>query len=106
MTRRLRVGLIGCGGGGRRRRGGRGEADRMISAAAGAGVTLATVFQRRFFPAAQRIRRAIDAGRLGRLTMGECFARLSRSRAYFDRDAWRGTWDAEGGGALMNQAVH
>ena len=82
------------------------ESDRMVDAADRAGITFATIFQRRFFPAAQRIRKAIDEGRLGRLTMGECFARLSRDRAYFARDAWRGRWDTEGGGALMNQAVH
>ncbi|MGH7912358.1 MAG: Gfo/Idh/MocA family protein [Candidatus Dormibacteraceae bacterium] len=83
-----------------------GEADRMVEAADRAGITFATIFQRRWFPAAQRIREAIDSGRLGRLTMGECFARLSRDRAYFARDAWRGQWDTEGGGSLMNQAVH
>ncbi|MFZ0214916.1 MAG: Gfo/Idh/MocA family oxidoreductase, partial [Candidatus Dormiibacterota bacterium] len=81
-------------------------ADRMVEAAERAGITFATIFQRRFFPASQRIRRAIDDGRLGRLTMGECFARLSRDRAYFDKDEWRGRWDTEGGGSLMNQAVH
>lgn len=83
-----------------------GEADRMVEAADRAGITFATIFQRRFFPAAQRIRKAIDEGRLGRVTMGECFARLGRDRAYFARDAWRGKWDTEGGGSLMNQAVH
>jgi predicted dehydrogenase len=82
------------------------EADRMIEAARAAGIKFGTIFQRRFFPAAQRIRRAIDDGRLGTVTLGECFARLRRDRAYFARDAWRGRWDTEGGGALMNQAVH
>lgn len=82
------------------------EADRMVEAADRAGIHFGTIFQRRWFPASQRIRHAIDEGRLGRLTMGECFARLKRDRAYFDKDDWRGTWDAEGGGSLMNQAVH
>ncbi len=82
------------------------DADRMIEAADRAGIKLGGIFQRRFWPAAQRIRRAIDDGKLGRLTMGECQARLARDRAYFARDAWRGKWATEGGGALMNQAVH
>jgi predicted dehydrogenase len=82
------------------------EADRMVEAAREAGIKFGTIFQRRFFPASQRIRRAIDEGRLGKVTLGECFARLHRDRAYFARDAWRGKWDTEGGGALMNQAVH
>jgi len=82
------------------------EADRMIEAARRAGIKFGVVFQRRFWPAAQRIKRAIDAGALGRLTLAECQVRLWRPPAYFARDAWRGTWATEGGGALMNQAVH
>lgn len=82
------------------------EADRMITAADRAGITFGVVFQRRFWPAAQRIRAAIDAGRLGRLTLGECAVRIWRSRDYFASDPWRGTWANEGGGVLMNQAIH
>ena len=29
-----------------------------------------------------------------------------RSQAYYDSGAWRGTWQLDGGGALMNQAIH
>src|SRR5260370_20647120 len=61
---------------------------------------------RRFFPAAQRMHAAIKEGRIGRITVAECVALLGRDREYFARDAWRGTWKGEGGGALMNQAVH
>jgi predicted dehydrogenase len=82
------------------------EADRMVEAADRADILFGTIFQRRWFPASQRIRHAIDEGRLGRLTMGECFTRIKRDRAYFQKDAWRGRWDTEGGGSLMNQAVH
>ena len=49
---------------------------------------------------------AIVDGRIGRVTVAECIALLGRDRAYFARDAWRGTWKGEGGGALMNQAIH
>jgi predicted dehydrogenase len=82
------------------------EADRMIEAARQAGITFGVIFQRRFWPAAQRIRGAIDAGRLGRPTLGECAVRIWRSPEYFASDPWRGTWASEGGGVLMNQAVH
>ena len=82
------------------------QADRMIAAAETAGITFGVVFQRRFWPAAQRIRQAIDAGRLGRLTHGECSVRIWRSAEYFASDPWRGTWANEGGGVLMNQAIH
>jgi len=83
-----------------------GEADRMVEAAERAGIKFGGIFQRRFWPAAQRIRRAIDAGQLGRTTLAECQVRIWRPREYFARDAWRGKWATEGGGALMNQAVH
>ena len=72
------------------------EADRMVEAADRAGIKFATIFQRRWFPASQRIRQAIDEGRLGRLTIGECFARLKRDRAYFAQDPWRGRWGHRG----------
>lgn len=82
------------------------EADRMIEATRRAGVKFGVIFQRRFWPAAQRIRKAIDGGRLGKLTLGECSVRLWRSPEYFASDPWRGKWATEGGGVLMNQAVH
>lgn len=81
-------------------------ADQMIDAADAAGVKFGVIFQRRFWPAARRIRAAIDDGRLGKLTLGECSVRIRRSREYFASEPWRGTWATEGGGVLMNQAVH
>jgi len=81
-------------------------ADQMIDATGHAGVKFGVIFQRRFWPAARRIREAIDAGRLGRLTFGECSVRIWRSPEYFASEPWRGTWATEGGGVLMNQAVH
>ncbi len=82
------------------------EADRMIDAADRAQVAFGVIFQRRFWPAARRIREAIDTGRLGTVTLGECSVRIWRPREYFASDAWRGKWATEGGGVLMNQAVH
>jgi UDP-N-acetyl-2-amino-2-deoxyglucuronate dehydrogenase len=82
------------------------DADRMIAAAERAGIKFGVIFQRRFWPAAQRMRQAIDDGKLGNLTLGECIAHLSRDRAYFAQGEWRGKWATEGGGVLMNQAVH
>ena len=82
------------------------EAVRMVATAKAAGITFGAIFQRRFFPAAQRMKAAIDAGRIGRVTSAECIAHLGRDRAYFARADWRGTWAGEGGGAWMNQAIH
>ncbi len=71
-----------------------------------AGIKFGGIFQRRFWPAAQRIRAAIDDGKLGTVTHGECRVRIWRPESYFAQDAWRGKWATEGGGVLMNQAVH
>jgi UDP-N-acetyl-2-amino-2-deoxyglucuronate dehydrogenase len=78
----------------------------MIAAAKKAGTKFGVIFQRRWWPSVQRIRRAIDAGDLGNLTLGECVVKLWRPQEYFAADAWRGKWATEGGGVLMNQAVH
>lgn len=82
------------------------EAEELVSAAGRAGVALGAIFQRRFFPAAQRMHEAIVDGRLGRVVAAECLAHLGRDRRYFARDPWRGSWVGEGGGALLNQAIH
>lgn len=82
------------------------EAQAMVDAAQEAGVMVGAIFQRRFFPAALRMREAIVAGRLGSIVAAECIAHLGRDRSYFERDAWRGSWAGEGGGVLLNQAIH
>ena len=82
------------------------SAERMVKACDDAGVKLGVLFQRRFWPAAQRIRAAIDDGTLGRPIMGRCSVMLHREPEYYSRDAWRGTWASDGGGVLMTQAIH
>lgn len=82
------------------------SADRMIAAADVAGIRLGTVFQRRWWPAARRIKAAIDDGTLGTPILGDCTVLIRKDRAYFEEDEWRGRWDTDGGGVLMNQAIH
>src|SRR5687767_10068601 len=52
------------------------------------------------------MKQAIDKGRFGRLTVGDSYVKWFRTQQYYDSGAWRGTWKLDGGGALMNQAVH
>jgi predicted dehydrogenase len=80
--------------------------DAMIAAANKAGVVLSTIFPSRFHESSQLMKKAIDAGRFGRLTMGDSYVKWFRTQEYYDSGAWRGTWALDGGGALMNQAVH
>lgn len=81
------------------------DADRMIQAAAKAGILFGVVYQRRLWPAARRIREAIDDGQLGPPISGAVVARFRRDAAYY-AEPWRGRWDTEGGGVLMTQAIH
>lgn len=78
----------------------------MIAAAAQAGVKLGVVSQRRLYPPVQRVRAAIDAGKIGAPILGSVTLLGWRSAEYYEMDAWRGTWNGEGGGVLVNQAVH
>ncbi|MEU4896510.1 Gfo/Idh/MocA family oxidoreductase [Streptomyces sp. NPDC044780] len=83
-----------------------GAAARMVAACEAAGVTLGVAFQRRFWPAARRIRTAIDDGTLGVPVLGHTSVLLHRDTSYYTADAWRGTWASDGGGVLMTQAIH
>jgi len=80
--------------------------DAIIDACDAAGVRLCTIFPSRFTPANRRLKEAIDGGRFGRLTMGDTYVKWWRTQQYYDSGGWRGTWDLDGGGALMNQAIH
>jgi predicted dehydrogenase len=79
--------------------------DQIIQAAQAAGVVLACVFPLRFAEGVHQAKAALAAGRLGQLTLANVFVKWYRSQAYYD-SGWRGTWALDGGGALMNQAIH
>jgi UDP-N-acetyl-2-amino-2-deoxyglucuronate dehydrogenase len=81
------------------------DADKMILACDRAGVRLFVVKQNRFNPPIQRLRRVLEAGRFGKLVMGTARVRWCRRQDYYDQDAWRGTWELDGG-VLANQASH
>jgi predicted dehydrogenase len=80
--------------------------DAIIAACERANVRLCTIFPSRFSPANQMLKSAIDAGRFGRLTLGDTSVKWWRTQSYYDSGGWRGTWTLDGGGALMNQAIH
>ncbi len=80
--------------------------DRIIRECEKAGVVHSTIFPSRFHYSSRELKRAIDAGRFGRLTVGDAIVKWYRTQEYYDSGAWRGTWELDGGGALMNQAIH
>lgn len=80
--------------------------DAIIEACEKAGVRLCAIFPSRFSPANIQLKEAIDSGRFGKLTLGDTYVKWWRTQEYYDSGGWRGTWDLDGGGALMNQAIH
>ena len=80
--------------------------DQIIRAARGAGVKTGVIFPSRFYPASQRVKEALDQQRFGDLVLGDAYVKWHRSEAYYRSGAWRGTWQFDGGGALMNQGIH
>jgi UDP-N-acetyl-2-amino-2-deoxyglucuronate dehydrogenase len=80
-------------------------ARRMVETARRAGILLGVVSQHRFDDASLFLSRAIGAGRLGRLIECDCYVKWYRSPEYYARPI-KGSWKTEGGGALMNQAIH
>lgn len=82
------------------------DCDAMITAAERAGKLLSVVSQRRFYAPSQRVREAIDTGKIGRPALGMVQMLGWRDEAYYRSDPWRGSWAHEGGGVLVNQAPH
>ena len=80
--------------------------DQIIQATDQAGVKLGVTFQSRFHQASQIFKTAMQAGRFGTVTLGDAYVKWFRTQQYYDSGAWRGTWALDGGGALMNQAIH
>jgi predicted dehydrogenase len=69
-------------------------------------VKFAVMFQQRTLAVYQKARQMIRSGELGRILRVHYIHPSYRCQAYYDQDAWRGTWDQEGGGVLVNQAPH
>lgn len=82
------------------------DCDEMIRVCTECGVTLAVVSQRRWFPPVQRMKRAIAEGKIGVPAIGTVTMLGWREESYYNADPWRGKWDTEGGGVMVNQAPH
>jgi predicted dehydrogenase len=78
----------------------------MMACAQACGRLLSVICQRRWYPSVQRIRKAIDEGKLGLPALGQVIMLGWRDEAYYGSDPWRGSWQGEGGGVLVNQAPH
>ena len=78
----------------------------MLAAARANGTKLGVISQRRWYEPVQRMKAAIDAGKIGRPVLGVFMMYSWRDPSYYQSDPWRGRWDTEGGGVLVNQSPH
>jgi UDP-N-acetyl-2-amino-2-deoxyglucuronate dehydrogenase len=81
------------------------QGQRMLDVARAAGITVGVVSQHRFDESSLFLAEALAAGRLGRILECDAYVKWHRSDAYYGRPG-KGTWSVEGGGALINQAIH
>ncbi|MFQ8601455.1 MAG: Gfo/Idh/MocA family protein [Anaerovoracaceae bacterium] len=81
------------------------DADKIIKFSNEKGVKVSACHQNRFNVAIQKLRKAIESGRFGKLSHGSIHVRWNRDNGYYDQASWRGTWEQDGG-ALMNQCIH
>ncbi len=80
--------------------------DALIAACEKAKVRLGTIFPSRFHESSKTLKQAVEQNRFGRITLADAYVKWFRTQQYYDSGAWRGTWKLDGGGALMNQAIH
>jgi UDP-N-acetyl-2-amino-2-deoxyglucuronate dehydrogenase len=78
--------------------------DHILSEAEKAGVRVGSIFQARFGDAARQLKAAIDAGRFGRMVLASCYVKWNRTAEYYT--GWKGRISEDGGGAVINQAIH
>jgi len=82
------------------------SAQAMIDTAKECGVTLACIFQNRYNAGTQLVRNMYLSGELGRVKGAKCFVTWKRTGTYYSNSDWKGTWDKEGGGVIIDQAIH
>ncbi len=78
--------------------------DSMIQAHENSGTSLGGIFNFRFEDTTEIIKKAVEQGRLGTITYAAVYVPWWRNDAYYEN--WHGTWNLDGGGAMMNQSIH
>ena len=81
------------------------DADKIIDLAEKKNVKVSACHQNRFNVAIQKLRKALEDGRFGKLSHGSIHVRWNRNAGDYEQAPWRGTWEQDGG-ALMNQCIH
>lgn len=82
------------------------KADALIQACRSHNVTCSVVSQHRFDDAIVKLKEAVQQGKLGKLYFGACYTKWYRSPEYYSSSNWKGTYQFDGGGVLINQSIH
>jgi UDP-N-acetyl-2-amino-2-deoxyglucuronate dehydrogenase len=82
------------------------DCDEIINTCNKNNVRLGVISQRRWYEPVRRVKDAIEKGKLGKPLLATVTMLGWRDKAYYDSDAWRGSWKTEGGGVLVNQSPH
>jgi UDP-N-acetyl-2-amino-2-deoxyglucuronate dehydrogenase len=82
------------------------DAQQMVDACESNNVTFGVIFQNRYNDGSLLIKTALDTNQLGRILGGKCSVTWKRTDEYYSHSDWKGTWDMEGGGVLIDQAIH
>ncbi len=82
------------------------QADEMIETADKTGVKFGVIFQTRYVKGCMEIKKLIEEGKLGKILGARSYLSWSRPDSYYEESDWKGTWDKEGGGVLIDQAIH
>lgn len=82
------------------------SAERAVKIAKEKGVLYGVIFQCRYNNSAQLVKRAVESGRLGKIISARSILTWTRPDEYYAESDWKGTWDKEGGGVVIDQAIH
>lgn len=82
------------------------SAERAVAEAKAAGVLFGVIFQCRYNNAPTLVKRAVESGKLGKVISARSVLTWTRPDSYYSESDWKGTWDKEGGGVVIDQAIH
>ncbi|MDD4125352.1 MAG: Gfo/Idh/MocA family oxidoreductase [Eubacteriales bacterium] len=82
------------------------DAKAMIETAGRTGKFLGCIFQNHYNAGTVLVKDLYDKGELGKIKSAKCAVTWDRSDSYYTSSDWKGTWDKEGGGVIIDQAIH
>ncbi len=82
------------------------SAARAVRIAKETGKQFGIIFQCRYNDSAQLVKKAVVRGKLGKIISARSTLTWTRPDSYYVESDWKGTWDKEGGGVIIDQAIH